>query len=181
MVLKLNIGKQGILISSIVLIISVMLLIDRLLATGPVQLILEDGKAVPIEGASYFSFYEVLFLIITAWLGGMSFVYIILSSREEEILREKVTPDLSIKETKDTTEIPESKSAALIAVDLLEGDEKILFQNILDNDGILQRELIQKTSFSEPKVSRLLDRLERRALIIRQRDGMGNRVLLKKA
>jgi len=179
--MALYIGKQGILISSIVLIISVLLLIDRLLATGPVQLILEDGKAVPIEGASYFSFNEVLFLIITAWFGGMSFLYIILSSREEDISREKVTPDLSIKETKETTEIPESKSTALIAANMLEGDEKILFQNILDNDGILQRELILKTGFSEPKVSRLLDRLERRALIIRQRDGMGNRVLLKKA
>jgi uncharacterized membrane protein len=180
MALKLNIGKQGILISSIVLIISVLLLIDRLLATGPVQLILEDGKAVPIEGASYFSFNEVLFLIITAWLGGMSFLYTILSSRENEISSETDIPDLPIKGTKETTEIPESKSTALIAAELLEGDEKILFQNILSNDGILQRELIQKTGFSEPKVSRVLDRLERRALIIRQRDGMGNRVLLKK-
>jgi uncharacterized membrane protein len=44
---------------------------------------------------------------------------------------------------------------------------------------ILQRELISKTGFSEPKVSRLLDKLERRGLIIRQRDGMGNRVLIK--
>lgn len=187
MVLKLNIGKQGILISSIVLIISVLLLIDRLLATGPVQLILEDGKAVPIEGASYFSFNEVLFLIITAWVGGMSFLYIILSSKEneisgeEEISREKETPDLSIKATKETKEIPDSKSAALIAANMLDGDEKILFKNIIDNDGILQRDLIQKTGFSEPKVSRLLDRLERRALIIRQRDGMRNRVFLKKA
>jgi len=38
-----------------------------------------------------------------------------------------------------------------------------------------------KTGFSEPKVSRLLDRVERRGLIMRQRNGMGNRVLLKKA
>lgn len=180
MVLKLNIGKQGILISSIVLIISVLLLIDRLLATGPVQLILEDGKAIPVEGASYFSFNEVLFLIITAWLGGMSFLYVILSSRENEISSEKDIPDLPIKGNQEITGIPESKSAALIAANLLDGDEKILFQNIIDNDGILQRELVMNTGFSEPKVSRLLDRLEKRTLIIRQRDGMGNRVFLKK-
>jgi uncharacterized membrane protein len=169
------------------LIISVLLLIDRLLATGPVQLILEDGKAIPVEGASYFPFNEVLFLIIIAWIGGMSFLNIILYSREKEISMdkeislEKDIPDLSIKGTKDIVGIPEIKSTALIAADLLEGDEKVLFRDILDNDGILQRELILKTGFSEPKVSRLLDRLERRALIIRQRDGMGNRVFLKKA
>jgi len=44
----------------------------------------------------------------------------------------------------------------------------------------LQRELILKTGFSEPKVSRLLDKAERRGLVIRQRDGMGNRIFLKK-
>lgn len=167
---KINIDRLSILISAIVLIISVLLLADKLLSTGPVQFILEDGKAVPVEGASYFSLNEVLFFIITAWLGGMSFLYIILSSRE------KVTPAL----VKESSVITESKNIAMLTANLLEGDEKILFQNIVDNDGLLQRELILKTGFSEPKVSRLLDKAERRGLIIRQRDGMGNRVFLKK-
>jgi len=172
---KINIGKNGILISAIILTISVLLLIDRLLATGPVQLVLEDGRAVPVEGASFFSINEVLFFIITAWLGGMSFLYIILFSNEKEI---HGTKDEKIPEIKRAIEvITESKST--LAASFLEGDEKILFQNIVDNDGILQRELIIKTGFSEPKVSRLLDKAERRGLIIRQRDGMGNRVFLK--
>ena len=169
MALKVNIGTRGILISAIVLIISVLLLIDRLLATGPVQFILEDGRAVPVEEASYFSLNEVLFFIITAWLGGMSFLYIILSSKEKE------TPELK----GDIAGLPVIKSTAILAANILEGDEKILFQKIIDNDGILQRELVLKTGFSEPKVSRLLDRIERRGLIVRQRDGMGNRVLIK--
>ena len=167
---KINIENRGILISAIVLIISVLLLIDRLLAQGPVQLILENGKAVPVEGASYFSLNEVLLFIIAAWLGGMSFLYIILSSKEKE-----TTGSEQIE-----TAIPEKKSAAMVAADILDGDEKILFQKIVDNDGLLQRELILNTDFSEPKVSRLLDKLERRGLIIRKRDGMGNRVMLKK-
>lgn len=169
MAFKVNIGTRGILISAIVLIISVLLLIDRLLATGPVQLILEDGRAVPVEGASYFSLNEVLFFIITAWLGGMSFLYIILFSKEKE------TPELK----GDIAGLPEIKSTAILAANILEGDEKVLFQKIIDNDGILQRELVLKAGFSEPKVSRLLDKLERRGLILRKRDGMGNRVLLK--
>ena len=167
---KINIETRSILISAIVLIISVLLLIDRLLAQGPVQLILENGKAVPVEGASYFSLNEVLLLIIAAWLGGMSFLYIIISSKEKE------TPQSEQIETV----IPENKSAAMVAADILDGDEKTIFQKIVDNDGLLQRELILNTDFSEPKVSRLLDKLERRGLIIRKRDGMGNRVMLKK-
>jgi uncharacterized membrane protein len=170
---KLNIGKNNILISTIILIISVLLIIDRLLATGPVQLILADGKAVPIESASFFSINEVLFFIITSWLGGMSFLYIILNSKEIPELKDEEIPGPK----REIAVIPESKST--LAAALLEGDEKVLFQNIVDNDGILQRELIIKTGFSEPKVSRLLDKAERRGLIIRQRDGMGNRVFLR--
>jgi len=167
---KINIENRGILISAIILIISVLLLIDRLLAQGPVQLILENGKAVPVEGASYFSLNEVLLLIIAAWLGGMSFLYIIISSKEKETPRSEQIQ----------TAMLENKSAAMVAADILDGDEKIIFQKIVDNDGLFQRELILNTDFSEPKVSRLLDKLERRGLIIRKRDGMGNRVMLKK-
>ncbi len=162
---NINLRTHGILISVIVLIISVLLLIDRLLATGPVQLVLQDGTAVPIEGASYFSLNEVLFFIITAWLGGMSFLYIILFPRAEMV--------------RESAGVPETKSTATLAANILDGDEKALFQKIIDNDGILQRELVLKIGFSEPKVSRLLDRLERRGLIVRQRDGMGNRVLIR--
>lgn len=169
---KLNIGKNSILISAIILIISVLLIIDRLLTTGPVQLILADGKAVPIESTSFFSINEVLFFIITAWLGGMSFLYIILNSKEIPELKDE---EMHVSK-REIAVIPESKST--LAATLLEGDEKVLFQNIVDNDGILQRDLIIKTGFSEPKVSRLLDKAERRGLIIRQRDGMGNRVFL---
>ena len=175
---KVNFGKNSILISAIVLIISVLLIIDSLLATGPVQLILADGKAVPIESTSLFSINEVLFFIITAWLGGMSFLYIILFSKENQIHGSKDEEIPGLKA--DSAVISENKNTAMLAASILEGDEKILFQDILDNDGILQRELIVKTGFSEPKVSRLLDRAERRGLIVRQRDGMGNRVFLRK-
>lgn len=168
--MKINTNRLSVLIAAIVLIISGFLLADKLLSTAPVQLVLEDGRVVPVEGVSYFSLSDVLFFVITAWLGGMSFLYIILYSKEKE------TQDVK----KEVAEIQENKSIALLAADLLEGDEKILFQKIIENDGIMQRELVIRTGFSEPKVSRLLDRIERRGLIVRQRDGMGNRVLLKK-
>ena len=164
------IGDRNILISAIVLIISVISIIDMLLASGHVQLILADGKAVPVESASLFSINEVLFLITAAWLGGMSFLFIILRSRDD-----------SLPQTKNEIQITqESKTPPSFAANLLDGDEKTLFQIILDNDGTMQREIIAKTGFSEPKVSRLLDKVERKGLIIRQRDGMGNRIFLKK-
>ncbi len=168
MTTRINIDRFGTLISAITLIISVLLIADKILSTGPTEFILEGGKAVPVEGASYFSWNEVLFFIIAAWLGGMSFIYIILSSIE--------------KENKDKKEeiSKVTGNVGLFTADLLAGDEKVMFQNVIDKDGLLQRELILITGFSEPKVSRLLDKLEGRNLIMRQREGMGNRIFLKK-
>ena len=168
----LNKEMYNILAAAIVLIISVLLLADKLLSTGDIQLILEDGKAVPIEAVSFFSFNDVLVFIIAAWLGGMAFLYIILSSKE-------TAPTEFKNETAADAE-QKDESKLQLAVDLLEGDEKTIFKNIVENNNILQRDLVSMTGFSEPKVSRLLDRLEKRGLIFRQRDGMGNRVLLKK-
>ena len=169
---KLNKEMYNILAAAIVLIISVLLLADKLLSTGDIQLILEDGRAVPIEAVSFFSFNDVLFFIIAAWLGGMAFLYIILSSKENA--------PTDFKNETPTHAEQKDESKLQLAVDMLEGDEKAIFKNIVENNNILQRDLVSKTGFSEPKVSRLLDRLEKRGLIFRQRDGMGNRVLLKK-
>lgn len=62
---------------------------------------------------------------------------------------------------------------------LLDGDERRLMRVIVESRGdIFQRDLVTATAFSDAKVSRLLDRLEERGLVIRERQGMTNRVRL---
>jgi uncharacterized membrane protein len=66
-----------------------------------------------------------------------------------------------------------------LAVRLLDGDERRLMRVIVEAKGeILQRDLVRITAFSDAKVSRLLDRLEERGLVVRERHGMSNRVRL---
>lgn len=66
-----------------------------------------------------------------------------------------------------------------LAIRLLDGDERRLLKVIVEAKGdILQRDLVRITAFSEAKVSRLLDRLEQRGLVRRERRGMANRVRL---
>ncbi|MEM2924521.1 MAG: hypothetical protein QXJ68_02380 [Methanocellales archaeon] len=131
-----------------------------------IQIVLENGRAVPLEGASYFTVGDVLILIICAWSGGMAFIYLFTIATAAS--QKSTTTDVKIK--------PEE-----LALDILNGDEKIVFAEIIESgNGILQRDLVLKTGFSEAKVSRLLDKLERRQLIIRRRHGMGNMIMLKK-
>ncbi len=66
-----------------------------------------------------------------------------------------------------------------LAVRLLDGDERRLLRVIVQAKGdVLQQDLVQITAFSDAKVSRLLDRLEERGLVVRERHGMSNRIRL---
>ncbi len=66
-----------------------------------------------------------------------------------------------------------------LAIRLLDGDERRVVRVLVEAKGeILQRDLVRITAFSDAKVSRLLDRLEGRGLVVRERQGMSNRVRL---
>ncbi len=59
-------------------------------------------------------------------------------------------------------------------------NEKLIFEKILNAEGtIFQSELVEKTKFTKVKVTRLLDKLEGKALIERKRRGMTNIIILK--
>jgi uncharacterized membrane protein len=73
---------------------------------------------------------------------------------------------------------PSSEVEAAV-VKLLDEDEKLLYLRLRDqNREVLQRDIVRWGTFSAAKVSRLLDRLERKGLAVRERHGMTNRVRL---
>jgi len=63
---------------------------------------------------------------------------------------------------------------------LLTGDERIMFKAIMDGGGeALQKDLILRTKMSNAKVSRLLDKLEQKGVITKERYGATNKVKVK--
>jgi len=63
----------------------------------------------------------------------------------------------------------------------LKEDERRLYGMIADRGGeVLQRDLVASEEFSKAKVTRLLDKLEGRGLIKRERHGMTNLVKLQR-
>lgn len=62
----------------------------------------------------------------------------------------------------------------------LKEDQQLIYQTILDADGIIpQSDIVEKTQLSKSNVSRSLDMLESMGLIEKRRRGMGNLILLK--
>jgi hypothetical protein len=64
-------------------------------------------------------------------------------------------------------------------VKTLGADERTLYVRIREAGGaVLQRDLVAEGGFSKAKVTRLLDKLERKGLLVRERFGATNRVRL---
>ena len=118
-----------------------------------------------------------IFILIAALIAGLAASYLFLAQAQ---LRVSTAP-ATATETNSTPPTADAGVPELsdLAIRLLDGDEQRLMRMIVEAKGsILQRDLVRITTFSDAKVSRLLDRLERRGLIIRERHGMTNRVRL---
>lgn len=63
---------------------------------------------------------------------------------------------------------------------LLTGDERTMFKAVVDSGGeALQKDLIVRTKMSNAKVSRLLDKLEQKSVITKDRHGATNKIRIK--
>lgn len=112
-----------------------------------------------------------LFILIAALIAGIAGAYLFLARSQTGSMPAHVPPAAPA-----ATSSPDLED---LAVRLLDGDERRLMRVIVEAKGsILQRDLVRVTAFSDAKVSRLLDRLEERGLVVRERHGMTNQVRL---
>ena len=62
----------------------------------------------------------------------------------------------------------------------MKGDEKQLYEIVVDEGAIFQSDLVDKSGFSKVKVTRILDKLEGRGFVERRRRGLTNMIVPKK-
>jgi len=161
-------------------------------STAAVILLLNRGMR---DGALRFSTEGYVMIIISAAILTVSIGLLAFSllhrkvksadrPEKEEPAKETITS--SITEPKSPSErsaendFKEEADEHLISR-LLDGDERRLFQMIVSSGGeMLQMDIVAKRIFSKAKVTRLLDKLENRGLIVRERHGLTNKIRLKK-
>jgi len=95
-------------------------------------------------------------------------------------------PEIIVTKVPESALAPQARSEDEMAKDsylvlrLLTGDERLMFKAVMDSGGeALQKDLIQRTKMSNAKVSRLLDRLEEKGVITKDRHGSTNKVKIK--
>lgn len=163
-------NKYKIIIFTVILIASLVVLVDKIFTTAPINIILESGQEVVTQNSSYYTLGEVILLIICAFLIGLSVILIYYTSNG--YIKEYFLPDKKEK-------LVEDKSKDKLIINLLKGDEKTVYQEILNSkDGILQNELVLRTGLSKVKITRVIHRLELKKLIIKERHGLTNRIKL---
>ena len=134
--------------------------------------------------------------VLGALLIVLSLIYLVVPSKaRDEKSVARFYPDLAIISLKDEdalkTDTPQvagidtsgepSPSLEQMALRLLEGDERRVYRKIVEADGeILQKDIVSSVPFSKAKVSRIIDKLEEKGLITKQRHGYTNKIVLVK-
>ncbi|MDP2909048.1 MAG: hypothetical protein Q8N77_04560 [Nanoarchaeota archaeon] len=158
--------KYKIIIAIVILIASLVILVDKIFTTTPIQIVLESGQEVVTQDSSYYNLEEVILLVICAFLVGLSSIFVYYNSNEigkEYFLRLK-----------------RDKSKEKMIANLLKEDEKKVYQEILNsNNEILQNELVRRTNLSKVKITRIVHRLKLKGLVIKERYGLTNKIKLK--
>jgi len=141
---------------------------------------------------SGFSGAQLIVLIVALSILVVSVIFLLISQRRSDMndrtafhysnasAKEETDVQTSMKPTAETKLSSTYDSEQLISR-LLNGDEKKLYEIIANMGGeILQKDIVARKTFSKAKVTRLLDKLEGRGLIIRERYGLTNKVKLIK-
>jgi uncharacterized membrane protein len=156
-----------VIISIVILVLSLFLVINQLFTPQPIQIILETGQEVVTQTSEYFSISQVLILVAASFLIGSTAIYLYFKSETDEFLK-------SLSQKKKI----ENKYEMVIP--LLKGDEKRVFQEIIDAKGeMLQNALVLKTAMTKVKMTRALASLENKNLILKERHGLTNKIKLK--
>ncbi len=131
---------------------------------------------------SFFIQEILIYIFLFASLGYS--IYLIATEKKQKVILDKKLKQLrnfiSVKLNYSQYPIRVNLKTRKAINEIEDEEEKNLIEYIINNRGsIYQSELVKETQHSKAKITRLLDKLEGKNLISRERRGMTNIVILK--
>jgi hypothetical protein len=126
-------------------------------AITDVYVTVEDGEPVAIQVTEMYSVMQVLFLMMMTVIGTYSFIYLY----------------------RDLSKLDDMSKKQKLAAKILEGDELRLYNIILKKGEYLQKDLVYESKYPKAKVTRLLEKLDRKGLVNRKPYGNTNKISAK--
>lgn len=161
---------QVFIIGIIVLIVTSFILTNKFLGSSPEMTFVMNGSTLVIEKSEkLFTYSDMLLSTFSSLVMGMTIMYL-LTGRWREY------SDSSAVEEKEE----DKREKWNMILDTLKEDEQNIYKEILDAGGeMFQKDLVSLSGFNGAKVTRILDRLEKRKCVERKSHGMTNKVMLK--
>lgn len=180
-------GSQ--LVAAVGFVGAVAVLAVQLFSPSPVMVSIGENGAEATQVGQYFTYTDVIVLVVSALICGASGVWLLFDSRPameqaatpddrplgDPIDDESMTADSTATGDANTEPEESSRERWERTAARLRNNEKAIYSLLVDADGQLpQRDLVAGTDLSKATVSRTLDALEQKDLVERKRQGMGN-------
>ena len=155
-------------IMAILFAVSAFTLAGKVLMPTPIQIIIQGEEPIVVGQIFRYTQIDVTIISVSIFILAISSFYLLFANSIE------TKNALQIVEKKDTSELE-----ITLALRLLDGDKRKVFNEIVESGGeILQSDVHIQTGFSKAKITRILDYLELKGLIVRKRFGMTNKIII---
>jgi uncharacterized membrane protein len=158
------------LIMAVLFAVSAFMFVGKLLMPTPIQILIPGEEPIVVGQIFRYTQFDVAIISVSAIILAVSSFYLLFANSGSI----QLVP--SIVEKSDSPKLD-----VTFALRLLDGDKKKVFNEIVEANGeILQSDLHVQTGFSRAKITRILDYLELKGLIVRKSYGMTNKIVINR-
>ena len=143
----------------------------KLLMPTPIQIIIPGEEPIVVGQIFRYTQFDVAIISVSTIILAVSSFYLLFANSVDSqsvssiVVEKRESSELDVKFT----------------LRLLDGDKRQVFNEIIEANGeILQSDLHTQTGFSKAKITRILDYLELKGLIVRKSYGMTNKVVINR-
>lgn len=150
--------------------VSAFMFVGKLLMPTPIQIVIPGEEPIVVGQIFRYTQFDVAIISVSAIFLAVSSFYLLFANSGEtqtasSILEAMGSPELDVT----------------FVLRLLDGDKRQVFNEIVEANGeILQSDLHVQTGFSRTKITRILDYLELKGLIVRKSYGMTNKIVINR-
>jgi len=152
---------------AVIFAVSAFMFVGKILMPTPIQIIIPGEEPIVVGQIFRYTQFDVIIISVSAIILAVSSFY---------LLFENSGYNQSVSSIVDKPELD-----VTFVLRLLDGDKRQIFNEIVEANGeILQSDLHVQTDFSRSKITRILDYLELKGLIVRKSYGMTNKIVINR-
>ena len=152
---------------AVIFAVSAFMFVGKILMPTPIQIIIPGEEPIVVGQIFRYTQFDVIIISVSAIILAVSSFY---------LLFENSGYNQSVSSIVDKPELD-----VTFVLRLLDGDKRQIFNEIVEANGeILQSDLHVQTGFSRSKITRILDYLELKGLIVRKSYGMTNKIVINR-